>query len=79
LTNTRELIEFIGTSPTEFMAVSGVGETTFMYGENLVDHLRTRVRLTEAYRHHPPRIDPHVMWRPIPGTTWPEGWDQPAS
>jgi hypothetical protein len=79
LANTRGLIEFIETTTTEFMAVSGVGETTFMYGENLVDHLRTRVRLTEAYRHHPPRVDPDIMWRPVPGTTWPEGWDKPVT
>jgi hypothetical protein len=74
LTNIRDLIQLIETSPTEFMAVSRVGENTFFYGENLVTHLRTKVRLTEQFRHHPPRIDRSIYWRPVPGTHWPEGW-----
>jgi hypothetical protein len=74
LENTRGLIELITTSKTEFMVVSGVAESTFLYGENLVDHLRTKIRLTEKYRHLPPRIDRSIYWRPAPGTTWPEGW-----
>ena len=56
------------------MVVSGVAENTFFYGENLADHLRTKLRLTEQYRHHPPRIDRDIYWRPVPGTHWPEGW-----
>jgi hypothetical protein len=51
-----------------------VAENTFFYGENLVEHLRTKIRLTEKYRHHKPRIDRDIFWRPIPGTTWPAGW-----
>lgn len=74
LENTRGLIELIETTTTEFMAVSGVAESTFLYGENLIDHLRTKVRLTEKYRHHPPRIDRNIYWRPVPGSAWPEGW-----
>jgi hypothetical protein len=56
------------------MVVSAVAENTFFYGENLIDHLRTKLRLTEKYRHHPPRIDRGIFWRPVPGTAWPEGW-----
>ena len=74
LANTRGLIELIETSPTEFMAVSAIGESIFFYGENLVEHLRTKLRLTAQYRHHPPRIDRNIFWRPAPGTHWPEGW-----
>jgi hypothetical protein len=74
LANTRGLIALIETSKTEFMAVSAVAENTFFYGENLVEHLHTKLRLTEQYRHHPPRIDRDIMWRPMPGTHWPEGW-----
>ena len=74
LASTRGLIELIETSKTEFMVVSGVAENTFFYGENLVEHLRTKVRLTEAYRHHAPRIDRGIFWRPVPGTVWPEDW-----
>jgi hypothetical protein len=74
LENTRGLIALIETSTTEFMAVSDVAESTFLYGENLVEHLRNKVRLTELHRHHPPRIDRDIYWRPAPGTHWPKGW-----
>jgi len=74
LANTRGLLELMETTTTEFMVVSSVAENTFFYGENLADHLRTKIRLTEKYRHHQPRIDRHIMWRPAPGTVWPEGW-----
>ncbi|MES2694374.1 MAG: hypothetical protein V4773_12935 [Verrucomicrobiota bacterium] len=74
LTNTRGLLEHFETSPTEFMVVSASGENTFIYGENLGEHLRSKIRLMEKYRHHKPRIDRDILWRPTPGTTWPEGW-----
>ncbi len=74
LENTRGLLELMTTSNTEFMVLSGVAENTFFYGENLAGHLETKIRLTEKYRHHPPRIDRGIFWRPVPGTTWPEGW-----
>ncbi|MBI2513153.1 MAG: hypothetical protein HYV96_14340 [Opitutae bacterium] len=74
LANVRGLIELLETTPHEVLVVSGVGENTFFYGENLIGHLKTKIRLTEQYRHHPPRIDRAIYWRPIPGTTWPEGW-----
>ncbi len=78
LANTRDLIELLTTTKSEVLVVSGKAESTFFYGENLVDHLRTKLRLTEQYRHHPPRIDRDIYWRPAPGTVWPEGWS-PAS
>ena len=59
--------------------LSGVGENTFFYGENLVQHLKTKLRLTEKYRHVKPRIDKDIYWRPIPGTTWPAGWSASAA
>lgn len=74
LENTRGLIALLETTKTEVMVVSGVAESTFLYGENLAEHLKTKLRLTEQYRHHPPRIDRDIYWRPMPGTTWPEGW-----
>jgi hypothetical protein len=74
LENTRELLELVEMSTTEFMVISGVAENTFLYGENFAEHLRAKVRLMEKYRHHPPRIDREIYWRPAGGTTWPEGW-----
>jgi hypothetical protein len=78
LANTRGLLELLETSPTEVMVVSGVAESTFFYGENFAEHLRTKLRLTEQYRHHPPRIDRDILWRPAPGTHWPPGWSASA-
>lgn len=74
LANIRGLIELLEITPHEVLVLSGVGENTFFYGENLVQHLRTKLRLTEQYRHAKPRIDKSIYWRPVPGTTWPEGW-----
>ena len=74
LANVRALIELLETTKSDVIALSAVSDNTFLYGENLVDLLRTKIRLTEQYRHHPPRIDPEIFWRPIPGTHWPEGW-----
>lgn len=74
LESTRGLIELLETTRSEVLVVSGAAETTFFYGENLADHLRTKIRLTTQYRNHPPRIDRNIFWRPIPGTQWPAGW-----
>jgi hypothetical protein len=74
LESTRGLIELLETTRSEVLVMSGVAETTFFYGENLVEHLRTKLRLTTQYRNHPPRIDRNIFWRPIPGTQWPAGW-----
>jgi hypothetical protein len=79
LANVRGLIELLETTKSEVLVVSGVAENTFFYGENLVAHLKTKLRLTEKYRHSKPRIAPDIFWRPIPGTTWPEGWAASAS
>ncbi|MCF3650246.1 hypothetical protein [Synoicihabitans lomoniglobus] len=74
LVNTQELLDLIETTDTEFMVVSELGNHTFIYGEDLPDLLRRRLKLTAQYRHHPPRIDREIMWRPVPGTSWPKGW-----
>ena len=74
LANIRGLIGLLDTTKSEVLVVSGVAENTFFYGENLVGHLHTKLRLTEKYRHHEPRVGRDIYWRPIPGTQWPEGW-----
>lgn len=74
LENTRALIDLLETTRTEVLVVSGVADNTFFYGENLVENLRTKIRLTEKYRRRAPRIDPDAYWRPTPGTQWPKGW-----
>ena len=74
LANVHDLLDLVENSKTEVIAISTISETTFVYGENLASHLREKIRLTEKYRHHPPRIDRDIYWRPAPGTHWPEGW-----
>ena len=78
LANIRGLIELLETTKSEVLVLSNVTENTFFYGENLVEHLKTKLRLTEKYRHAKPRIDKDIFWRPIPGTSWPAGWDAAA-
>ena len=51
-----------------------VAENTFIYGKNLGDHLRAKIRLMEKYRHKKPRIDPDILWRAPAGQPWPEGF-----
>ncbi len=74
LDNARGFLEHFENSPTEFMVVSATGENTFIYGKNLGDHVRRKIRLMEKYRHHKPRIDPHILWRPADGQPWPDGF-----
>ncbi len=73
LDNTRGLLELIEHSTTEFMAVSGVGDSTFLYGENLPDLLRRKLSLMAEYRHRPPYIDRDLIWRVEGLVDWPEG------
>ncbi|MBE2187158.1 MAG: hypothetical protein IAE99_10345 [Rhodothermales bacterium] len=63
LENTRELLDLWETSKTEWMLVSDVSETSFIYGENFGDLLRRKLELTEQYRDRAPRIDRDILWR----------------
>lgn len=63
LANTRDLLDLWEHSETEFILVSDVGETSFLYGENLGDLLRRKLDLTERYRHVEPAIDRDIIWR----------------
>jgi len=74
LANARGFLEHFENSPTEFMVVSATGESTFIYGKNLGDHVRNKIRLMEKYRHKKPRIDMDILWRAAPGQPWPEGF-----
>lgn len=74
LENARGFLEHFETSPTEFMVVSETGESTFIYGKNLGDHLRNKIRLMEKYRHRKPRIDREILWRAPTQQPWPEGF-----
>ncbi len=63
LESTRRLLALWEQNDTEFMLVSGVGETSFIYGENFGELLRRKIELTERYRHVEPHIDEALIWR----------------
>ncbi len=61
--NTHELLDLWENGAAEWMLVSDVGETSFIYGENFGDLLRRKLELTAQYRHLAPRIDKDILWR----------------
>lgn len=61
--NTHELLDLWENARSEFMLVSDVGETSYIYGENFGEHLRTKLELIEVYRDREPRIDRDILWR----------------
>jgi phosphoglycolate phosphatase-like HAD superfamily hydrolase len=63
LENTRELLDLWESSDTEFILVSDVGETSFIFGDNMSDLLERKIELTELYRDREPFIDRDIMWR----------------
>lgn len=67
LENTRDLLDLWETAEgVEWMLVSDVSETSFIYGENFGDLLRRKLELTEQYRDRAPRIDRDIIWRLAP-------------
>ena len=72
LANTADLIALLESGRTEVMITSAVGNNTFFYGEDLPKLLREKIRVMNKYRHHKPRIDKGILWRPIPGSVWPK-------
>ncbi len=63
LENTHRLLALWEEGNTETFLVSGVGETSFVYGDNIGDLFRRKIDLTERYRDRAPAIDPDLIWR----------------
>lgn len=61
--NTEALIDLWRDSPVEWMMVSAVGETPFIYGENFPELLRRKIVLMKKHRRDDPAIDPEYMFR----------------
>ena len=61
--NTSAMIRLWRNAGAEWMAVSGFGETPFIYGENFPDLLRKRAALMKRHRRDKPFIDPGFMFR----------------
>ncbi len=69
--NARDLLDLWETSQTPFMAISSVGETTFIYGDNLGELIHRKLELMAGHEDDEPYIDPNFMWR-IPGVDFEE-------
>ena len=59
----RDLLGLWEEGATQFMVVSEVGETAYIYGENFGELVREKIRLMWEYGHVEPHIDEGVLWR----------------
>lgn len=64
--NAKALLDLWETSGTEFMMISDVGETTFIYGENFGEKVKRKIELMQGHENDEPYIDPNFLWR-VPG------------
>ena len=66
IANTKELIRLWETSRTNWMMVSDVGETTFVYYRNMGELMKKKVALMQGHENDEPYVDPDFQWR-VPG------------
>jgi hypothetical protein len=66
--NTKRLLELWETSKTNWMILSAVGETTFIYYENFGEQLKRKIALMKGHENDEPYVDPNFQWR-VPGFT----------
>jgi len=66
--NSQQLLDFWHRTETEFMVVSGSGESVHQLGENFGEHLAKKIALMQGHEDDEPYIDPHFMWR-VPDLT----------
>jgi|TARA_B110000037_G_C17102144_1_gene498457 hypothetical protein len=64
--NARDLLQHVESAQTEWMIESELGETTFIYGDNIAELLRKKIALMEGREDDEPFVDPDFMWR-VPG------------
>lgn len=64
--NAKDLLALWETSRTNWMIVSGVGETTFIYYSNFGDLVRRKIELMKGRENDEPYVDPDFQWR-VPG------------
>ncbi len=64
--NASDLLQHVESAETEWMIQSELGETTFIYGDNIADLLRKKIALMEGREDDEPFVDPDFMWR-VPG------------
>ncbi len=66
--NTKELLKLWETSKTNWMILSDVGETTFIYYKNFGEQLKRKIALMKKHENDEPYVDPDFQWR-VPGFT----------
>jgi hypothetical protein len=66
--NTRDLLNLWETSTTNWMILSAVGETTFIYYKNFGEQLKRKITLMKGHENDVPYVDPDFQWR-VPGFT----------
>jgi hypothetical protein len=66
--NTKELLNLWETSKTNWMIISEVGETTFIYYKNLGELMKKKIALMHGHENDEPYVDPNFQWR-VPGFT----------
>ncbi len=66
--NTKELLKLWETSKTNWMILSDVGETTFIYYKNFGEQLKRKIALMRGHENDEPYVDPDFQWR-VPGFT----------
>lgn len=66
LENAKDLLNLWNSAASEFMMVSDVAETTFIYGENFGEKVQRKIELMQGRENDEPYIDPNFMWR-VPG------------
>ena len=68
IANTRDLIHLWETAKTNWMMISDVGETTFVYYRNIGELMKKKIALMQGREDDEPYVDPDFQWR-VPGFT----------
>jgi len=64
--NTKDLLDLWETSKTNWMIISEVGETTFIYYKNMGKLMKKKIALMKGHENDEPYVDPNFQWR-VPG------------
>lgn len=64
--NAKDLLQHVNTAGIDWMIHSELGETTFIYGDNIALLLEKKIALMEGRENDEPHVDPDYMWR-VPG------------
>jgi hypothetical protein len=66
--NTKDLLHLWESSSTNWIMISDVAETTFIYYKNFGDFLKRKIELATGHENDEPYVDPDYQWR-VPGFT----------